>query len=330
MDTQQKIWALVPFWHSPDGEYFSAKIEALIKTVVALKKTADGVVVVSDGVSIEVKEADKVIAVPNHVGKAEAIRQGIRFLLADPSVSIIVQCDADLDQNPADAQIMIDRYGACPKQEIAGGLPVLIIGDRYSDKKIIFYRRIILWLSKTLFGFWGMPLRDVVSGFRLYNRQFAIKFVELSKSSSYGLETEMVVCAYLMGAFTDSVMLTYSRPRDPFTVKEKVRQNVDAILLHGKEIKAKDGIMDRIEMAILARIRNKMDDPRTPKKVSCWYTSELACFALLRSLSSAFQIISFSLFNAGLCWRVIALMMPRMSDEFAFQLSQGLLRAFVR
>lgn len=280
---------LVPFWHPPDDPYFSQKVRALYKTVALLKNVVNEVWVILDGVDIAVPNADKVIRIKEHAGKAAAIRWGLTIMLRTSNVQGIIQCDADLDQNPEDACLLAKRF---EQYSATDNLPVLIIGDRYPDvnwlhafskaKGIPWYRRFVLWTTRTLCGHYGLNVRDCVSGFRMFNRRYAEDFLRLSWSNNYGLETEMVVIAFEIGAVVDSVILSYSRPRDKFTRAGKVGQNLSAILSHQRGVFARNGFFSRISFWFYRRLQRSL--LVNPQKKASLYVLPLVGLCVIQAL----------------------------------------------
>lgn len=91
---------------------------------------------------------------------------------------------------------------------------------------------------------------------RAYTGEFARRFLGLSKSEGYGVEVEQVVAAFLTEARVETIPLTYSRRRDPYTLTSKYLDSLNAILAHEQALREKgmDTFVDfwdrmRVEMA---------------------------------------------------------------------------------
>lgn len=232
-------WGLVPFYADSRKRNYAQKIQACIETALILKKCADKIVVVDDGGNLRRDNipCDFFAQFHDNRGKAEAIRKGLKIILRHREPKYIIQADADLDQNPAEAVRLLRRTRALA---VDVRQPALVLGDRYpiSLKNYApIYRRNILFLQSVIMRKLGYKLRDVVSGFRVYNRSFAGQFVQLSRSRGYGIEFEQVIIGALIGAKMKSVHLNYSRPRASSTRRIKLLENLDAALAHRKALR---------------------------------------------------------------------------------------------
>lgn len=230
---------LIPVYIKPGMPESGRLISAYDDTLGVLKEIVSRVVVINDGSRPEdIKDATIIIG--NNCGKAEAIREGLRVIEHDlkGSVSYIIQTDADLDQDPHDASLILNYF---VENIISPDEPVLVVGDRYLQGQadnsphrqgmLIFQRAFSLVL--------GFDVRDPVSGFRGYTKEFAKKFLELSKAEKYGVEIEQMVIAFLIDAKVVTIPLSYSRLRASTTLSSKFLDSINAILNHSVSLKKK-------------------------------------------------------------------------------------------
>jgi len=230
---------LVPVYIKPNSPETDRLVSAYKNTVDILKNTVSHIVVVNDGSWAEnVKEAT--ITFDNNRGKAEAVRQGLQLIerRLEGKSSYVIQTDADLDQNPSDASLILNYF---IDNNISPEEPVLIIGDRYSQGQAENspHRQGMLVLQQAFTIALGYDIRDPVSGFRGYTSEYVKKFLELSRSEQYGIEVEQILIANLIGAKVFSVPLSYSRLRDPYTLSSKSLNSIYAILEYRDQLRKK-------------------------------------------------------------------------------------------
>ncbi len=237
------------------------EINKLRATVGDLRSTTSSVVVVDNGAHLSEQVGDVIVSIPINLGKAEAIRRGFSTILSSYlSPAFIIQTDSDRDINPRDTELMLNFFR---DHGITADQPVMVIGDRYlQDESGILppHRRALLKIQGAFCHSLGYQVRDCESGLRAYTTEYVREFMELSCSCRYGIETEQMVIANLIGAQVDSVPLTYSRPRDPQTLTSKLLQSVDAILGHSVALNAKglNSLVDFFEQMRL-NMGNKFD-----------------------------------------------------------------------
>lgn len=262
------VWGLTPFYYDHKDPRFWDKVSCLKMTVAELRKNVDRIAVVDDGAGLlgDQLGSNIFLQLPTNQGKAEAIRAGIRAILvqSDHPASYILQLDSDLDQNPSDASLLLQKI---IEQKIEPTQPAIIVGDRYYPGSVsnkLEYRQSMLLIQKALSLKLDHSLRDYVSGFRVYTRAYAEQFLDLSASSNFGIETEQIIIAFLIGAKVDTVSLTYSRSREPFTSVEKLLQNLDAILIHADVLK--DHGLEGV-MKVFEKIRKYMQQGNNSFKI---------------------------------------------------------------
>lgn len=269
----EKEWLMIPFYSDLTSAGYNDTLSKFEDFLVKAKVvTGLNLVVVDDGCGLAPERLgntpDLLISIPENRGKAYAIREGLKTLLGNPNTNprFIVQYDGDGDQSYIDIPRLRDRL-----VDIAGGdpnTPALVIGDRYSEGLSITpnpdsvdYRQSILLFFGALaeqFGFDGV--RDWVSGARGYSQRYASEFLNRSKSSRYGLESEQLVVAYLAGARVGTASLRESRPRDPHTLTSKWLQNFEVYLDHEDELRRRgQGHTVDLVKTLVRELREELD-----------------------------------------------------------------------
>ncbi len=252
--------ALVPFARGSSGGTDDQLVQRLSETTIQLSRVVGHVVVVDDGSGLrftaqDIPGCDQLVRLERNVGKTEAIRAGLRELVAKEGVQYIVQCDCDLDQRPSDACLLVDAYRRVDANRATG--PVLLVGDRYASYAVAFrsapYRVELLLACDLACRLAGMKMRDFVSGFRLISIDFARRYLSMSKAEGFAVEVEQTICAYLCDAVTGSVLLSWSRPRAKTTQGWKVVEALEAAAIHADALKAK-GWQGRLLQAWASRI----------------------------------------------------------------------------
>ncbi len=242
-------WLLIPFYSNPGFPIYPNAVSKFKEFAINAKNlTGLNLAIVDDGSRLNPEDfmsfTNRLVQLSTNNGKAFAVRYGLKVLLEDSTVNpeFIVQYDGDGDQSYVDIPHFITKL-----QEVAQGdatKPVLLIGDRYSNRLItspnpdsIIYRQSLLIFFGAVARQFGFNIRDWVSGARGYTKEYAKRFIDKSRSSNYGLEAEQLVVAYLGGAFVGEVPLAFSRPRDPHTLRSKWLENFDAFLFYRDELK---------------------------------------------------------------------------------------------
>lgn len=265
-------WVLIPFYSDPVSGSHTNDVEGFRSYLERLKNHTDlNIAIVDDGSGLRVSEwetiADLMVQNPSNLGKAEAVRRGLRTLLSDPEfdANYILQMDADRDQSFIDLHFVLD-----PLMEITGedsGKAALAVGERYSGELIspinpdsVAYRQSVLILFGLLAKRMGINLKDWQSGTRGYSMEYANRFLKRSVSSRYGLEAEQVVVSYIEQAKVIGVPLALSRPRESSTSANKFIQNLEAIMSHKKSLENK-GQVDLLTVVedILVAMREGRD-----------------------------------------------------------------------
>ncbi|MBI4057745.1 hypothetical protein HY405_00265 [Candidatus Microgenomates bacterium] len=271
--TSENSWIVIPFYTDPQSPHYDATIDRFAEFLERSKEvTGLNLAVIDDGSGLSygnlTNTPDVLISLPVNKGKASAMRDGLHTLLEDVSkkTDFIVQYDGDGDQSYADIPIVHQKLVEISQSN--PNIPVLVIGDRYSEDLIVPPNPDSVAYRQTLLMFFGAiaknlgfdNVRDWVSGARGYTRAYARAFLENSKSSRYGLEAEQLVVASLVGAKVTTAPLTESRPRDPHTLTSKWLQNFEVYLDHEEALR-KQGKGHIVDLAkrLVVQLREEHD-----------------------------------------------------------------------
>ncbi len=259
---EENKWLLIPFYSDPTSVVYDSQVDKFRDFSIKAKNlTGLSLAIVDDGSGLNPEDfmgfTNRLIQLPENGGKAGAVRHGLKSLLEDTAINpeFIIQYDGDGDQSYADIPHFLTKFQEITQRD--PNKPALLIGDRYSDRLItspnpssIVYRQSLLIFFGALARQFGFDVRDWVSGARGYTKEFARRFLEKSRSNSYGLEAEQLVVAYLEKASVGTVPLAFSRPRDPHTLMSKWLENFDSFLLYRDELKmqGQDRVVDVVEI----------------------------------------------------------------------------------
>lgn len=239
----ENCWLLIPYYSDPASVHFGQTVDKFRSFLESAKQVPGlNLAVVDDGCGFEPTRftgiADCLIQISENRGKAYAVREGLKQLLANPTINLgfIIQYDGDGDQSYTDMPVihthLLDLAEGDPEK------PALVIGDRYSEKLrvppnpgSVTYRQTLLMFFGAIANQLGFnEVRDWVSGARGYTQAYAREFLRNSKSRRYGLESEQLVVASLVGARVITAPLTESRPRGPHTLTSKWLENFEVYL----------------------------------------------------------------------------------------------------
>ena len=232
---------LIPFYYiSGDPRH---DLGIVSTTVQNLRPHVDEIVVVDDGTGIICLPDVRLISHEKNKGKAQSIRTGINILLERPDIENIVEIDADNEQDPNETPKLLEYlYGKVG--------PTLILGNRYTAPQMVdsgSYCDRIRRLQQYVWGEMEFQLSDGVTGFRAYNRAFALAIAEQSVSNGFGIATEQLAIAAIIGAQVYEVPLAYARRRKNFTPAVKLNEVLGGILCHKKRL-LKGGFLSLIEV----------------------------------------------------------------------------------
>ena len=193
------IGLIVPALNPP------ATLADLVAELLTIPSTR--IVVVDDGSSDQ--SMFKALAVPNLVtvvhhdrncGKGEALKTGIRHLVADDLIDTIVTVDADGQHLARDVRAVCNVARSAPQ--------ALVLGTRALDKdvpaKSILGNRLIRVGLKLVAD---EDFRDSQTGLRAFSREFAERCLEI-KSNRYGFELAMLLLAKKLGTAIEETDIT--------------------------------------------------------------------------------------------------------------------------
>lgn len=246
-------WGLIPFF--PTTADYLFEVATFDETFDAVRGYVNKIAVIDDGSGLLSQRGDLFIPLASNMGKAGAIRAGLRSLLeADPEVASIVQIDYDRDQSPQDIPRLLDRLH---NHDVH-----LVLGDRYAPHPIIEEYRTNVNLIQELIcaqlGFQG--LREIVTGLSVYTSSFAREFLSRSSVERWGLDAEKITIAYLAGMKVEAVPLTSSRNRSRNTLRTKLLDCLYGITAHASELRKK-GKADLVDWLGFIQGHLEMGDP---------------------------------------------------------------------
>lgn len=191
----------------------------------------------------------RVLYIPFQVGKAEAVRRGLKMLLDMSRAEVIVQLDGHLKQPP-------EAVGALVRQLISMGSG-MTVANRYAQQALedqqhrIAITRVVSAIVQELTGY---RLQDVVCGTRAYSRDLANRFLGL-RAYGYGLEIEQILIASCSDANIAQWPVESNR-QEGATSAEKIEDNLYALLARGSELRISDSARAVLSF-MLAQIKER-------------------------------------------------------------------------
>lgn len=181
-EEKEKIAVLIPAYNSED---------TVGRVVGGIKKYISDIVVVNDGSMDNTEEAASASGayVINHKvrrGKGEALKTGFKALI-DRGFKAILTMDADLQHDPEDIPLLIEKYRE-------GGFGI-VIGSRMASRRDIPKYRLIPNLVGNMFlsSASGREIEDSQCGMRIYSTEL-LKVITLN-TSRYDTEAEAIIKA---------------------------------------------------------------------------------------------------------------------------------------
>lgn len=187
---------------------------------------------------------------PYQVGKAEVMRQSIKFLLSISDADIIVQTDAHLKQPPEKLTNIVE----CLLETNSH----MIVANRYGNQFLEdqeHRRAVSTCLSKIIKKITGYNLVDTVCGTRAYTRELARSFSQLN-SFGYGLEMEQILIAAKHGLRVGECIVNSNRQSDT-TNSEKIEDNFYTLISYCGSLEISDDIR-AILCHILANVKKRV------------------------------------------------------------------------
>jgi hypothetical protein len=184
------------------------------------------------------------------LGKTEAVLEGIRCLLANPSITAIAQIDGRHKQPPVDLTLLAEG--------LKSGSLDMCVANRYGlrgDLASHGHRRssIQLW-SQLTFHATRFRLTDTVSGMRIYSRRLADAFTQEIRCFGYGLEAAQLIVARSLSAKVGEVPVRSSKQASS-TSAEKLEDNLAVLLGPGSEFTRAQRVLALSMMAEI-KLRN--------------------------------------------------------------------------
>lgn len=161
------------------------------------------------------------------LGKAEAVRHGLRYVLDHTDAQTIAQMDAHHKQPPSQALRLLKRLRADAAVD-------MVVANRYGAlaTQLETHRATVSGgFSALVRSLTGYDLTDTVCGTRAYRRHLAELFVAEGRCSGYGLELEQLFLASAGGYLVGEEPID-SRPQAPTTSAAKLEDNLESIILH--------------------------------------------------------------------------------------------------
>ena len=255
------VGIIIPFYYLSDD--LEEDIKTLQATIDSTKQYAKKIIVVDDGTELSAVSNADLIKHQQNQGKGASIRTGIESLLSDPDIDFIIEIDADNDQDPKEAYKFIQAF-----EDSRSNPNYLVIGDRYSAPEMqnpSRYRETINDLQKLLFSRFGLNIRDSVSGFRGYSRDFANTILQQSRSQGFGIATEQIILAYLNDTTIEGIPLGYAKPREHFTKSHKIAEVLEGIVIHDTEL-GKRGFQELVDS--MKNTKAQLDNYTNPIRIN--------------------------------------------------------------
>ena len=173
--------------------------------------------------SLEEEGEIRLVHIPFQVGKAEAVRRGLKSLLRQSDANIIVQLDGRSKQPVESTKDLVDT--------LISGDNHMVIGNRYKLQNMegqLHRASSSILLSSIVEGMTGYKIQDTVCGMRAYVRHLAEKFCNL-KSFGYGLEIEEILISHSHGSRIGELPIQSNR-QDDKTNAEKIEDNFHVLI----------------------------------------------------------------------------------------------------
>ena len=167
------------------------------RVVTEAKRFVPDILVVDDGSGDESGSEAAAAGARVHVraengGKGLALRDGIRVLLEDPSITHVLLMDADGQHAAADIPKFLDAARA--------GAP-FVIGSRFGEKRKIPPKR--FWAnyvgSRILSRMTGQLVEDTQSGYRMIAAPVLTAILPRLRSTGYAIESEILLKSSSIG-----------------------------------------------------------------------------------------------------------------------------------
>ncbi len=185
--------------------------ESIREVIENCKKYLDRIIVIDDGSSDNTYEVITRAGVHplrnnRNLGKGAALREGLREAL---DAEIFITMDGDGEHNPDDIPRLIEPLISNKADLVIGSLT-----DLLPLRRRFLYEAAALAVSLIT----GYRLRDVLSGFRAFNRSFLEEIMPFLTSNGYNIEVEEILLSRLLNMRVVNVPLSrFFPPRKSFS-----------------------------------------------------------------------------------------------------------------
>lgn len=197
-----KIAALIPL-HADTIQYkdsIQAKLKGVVSRVVfVISNEERDTINFLNTAKTEINRTVTSIFLPSVVGKAQAMREGLKEIVFDKEITHVIQTDGR-GKIPLESLEELCSTGKKHPEK-------LILANRYSSARLAGqpHRSAIIFLFSEIYrGFLGYELTDGVCGTRLYPTSLAKSFTS-GFSQGYGWEAEQLLIASRSGARAEVV-----------------------------------------------------------------------------------------------------------------------------
>ncbi len=192
----------------------------------------------------------RMLHIPFQVGKAEALRQGLKWLLRESDADVIAQFDGRSKQPVWQLAPLIEMIHA----EQAD----MVVGDRYTRQNMAKqdHRKAGAGLMSLIIGYltrYNLP--DAVCGIRAYVRELATHFLH-SRCFGYGVEVEQLLIAATHSCRVSSFPLEETNRQADLTNTEKIEDSIFALLNYSNELEMSDTVRTTLSF-ILAQLKRR-------------------------------------------------------------------------
>jgi dolichol-phosphate mannosyltransferase len=166
-----------------------------LRLLVVDDGSPDGTGQVADQLASEHPGRMKVLHRSGKLGLRTAYFEGFQIALAD-GAEAIAQMDADFSHDPKVLPTMVDRLENC---DVVFGSRY-VQGGRLDDNWSAWRKGLSAWANFYTRMILGLPLRDITTGYRLWNAEIIRKIpLQRIKSNGYIFLVEMAYVAYCLG-----------------------------------------------------------------------------------------------------------------------------------
>jgi hypothetical protein len=166
-------------------------------------------------ISSSIRDGVTVLEIPFQVGKLEAYKYALDYMLANTKCDILAQTDGRLKQPPEELETLIN---ALIKNDYG-----MVIADRYSRQMMEDQQHrvgIITMFSSIISSMTSYNLSDYACGTRVYKKNIATMFLNLS-GFGYALEAEQILICSMKNVSVTGITVSSNKQND-VTNSEKI------------------------------------------------------------------------------------------------------------